>query len=114
VTEFWNPTGPGIRSAAVLRGRSPCPDDPHLTAPEDHRAPEKLTSHGFGRSPTLAAPVRGRLPHSVVWSRLGVFAHGQRYEHHKEQQCDPAEGDWEGVVHRPCGVRGGCRAGVAE
>ena len=32
--------GPGIRSAAVLRGRGPCPDDPHLAAPEDHRAPE--------------------------------------------------------------------------
>jgi hypothetical protein len=43
--------GPGIRSAAVLRGRGLCPDDPHLAAPEDHRALEKLTSHGFGRSP---------------------------------------------------------------
>jgi len=41
---------PGIRLAAVLRGHGPCPDDPHLAAPEDHWAPEQLISHGFGRS----------------------------------------------------------------
>ncbi|MGB6161939.1 MAG: tyrosine-type recombinase/integrase, partial [Pseudonocardiaceae bacterium] len=40
----------GIRSAAGLRGRAPCTDDPHLAAPEDHRALEQLISHGFGRS----------------------------------------------------------------
>ena len=33
-------------------GAGPCTDDPRLAVPEDHRALERLISHGFGRSRT--------------------------------------------------------------
>jgi hypothetical protein len=35
-------------------GAGLCTDDPRLAVPEDHRALEKLISHGFGWSPSTA------------------------------------------------------------
>jgi hypothetical protein len=55
-------------------GRGPCPDDPHLAAPEDHWAPEQLISHGFGRS-------RNTATRPAVWRVTGTT--------HRPQRPDP-------------------------
>ncbi len=64
--------GPGIRSSAVLRVRGLCPDDPHLAAPEDHRALEKLTSHGFGRSRFGPTPSTSSPPMAPTTPYIGL------------------------------------------
>ena len=49
--------GPGATEVTEGSGNSGHISYPHLAAPKDHRAPEQLISHGFGRSrhPTTSA-----------------------------------------------------------
>ena len=57
-------------------GRGPCPDDPHLAAPEDHQANEQLIFHGFGRSPRKSGV--GLSLTKLPGAAIGDISPGQR------------------------------------